>query len=176
MAAASLLLTVGLSGCSDGSLSSMLAGPDNPKTAIADAPKTAPDKSATDPTAREPALVVALAPMLGPPSEFKDAMVRELNVAASAQNIALLVDADAKGDYTLRGNLVASSSGKNVSLSYNWDVLDKAGNRVGRVANEETNEAPATTQAAWARVSPATIKAVATKAIAALAALIKPTQ
>jgi hypothetical protein len=152
-------------GCSETSLSSMLA---NPMTSV----KTVAAVQERVPT--EPAFVVSVAPIHGPPSAFVDALVVELNTSALERNIALLVDKDAKGDYLLRGNFVASRSNATVSLAYNWDILDRNGVRVTRVTNEETQNSPASTASPWADLSQATIKATAGKVMASLAGLGKP--
>ena len=152
-----LALAASVAGCSGTTLSSMLSGPGSNG-----------DNS-------EPSLVVALAPLIGPPPEFTDALVRELNQAALAANIAVLVDADAKGDYLLRGNFIASRSNNKVLLAYNWDVLDNSGNRVSRVTGEESQDSAPSPAPAWSSISPPTIKATVTKLIASLVKLGKRT-
>ena len=122
----------------------------------------------------EPMFVVSLAPVLGPPPAFIDALMQGLNTAANAHNIALLIDKDAKGDYLLRGNFVVSRGKATVSLAYNWDILDRTGARVTRVTNEETQASPGVAASPWADVSAATVQTVAEKAMASLAALGKP--
>ena len=137
----------------------MLSGPSLAKTDVA--------------TAKGPMLTVALAPIIGPPPEFAEGLTRELNQAAIEHHIALLVDPDAKVDYLLRGNFIASRSSSNVSLAYNWDVVDKSGNRVSRVTGEETQDSAPSPAPAWSSISPPSIKAAVTKLIASLAKLGK---
>lgn len=151
-----------LGGCSNTSLSSMLASPEMAKPA-----SNQLGQNATP-------LVVSLAPINGPPAAFSEALIRELNHAAWERKIALLVDPAAKGDYVLRGNFIASTNGNKVSLAYNWDVLDKTGNRVNRAADEVISEGTTPGASPWNDISPAAIKSVAAKAAAALATQIKP--
>ena len=162
---AALLWAGILAGCSGTSLTSMLSGPaDSVKSVVA----------IKDGVASEPVFVVSLAPFHGPPPAFTDALVLELNKASVERNIALLVDKDAKGDYLLRGNFVASRSNATVALAYNWDILDRNGTRVTRVTNEETQPSAPSTASPWADLSPATIKAAADKVMVALVSLGKP--
>lgn len=140
----------------------MLPGPENVKPAANQPPNTT-------------VLVVALAPINGPPAAFIEALTRELNHATWSRKIALLVEPSAKGDYVLRGNFIASNSNNKVSLAYNWDVIDKTGNRVNRAADEVTSEGATAGGSPWTSISPAAIKSVAEKAAAALATQIKPT-
>lgn len=151
-----------LSGCSNTSLSSMLASPE-----VAKPVSNQLGQNAT-------LLVVSLAPINGPPAAFSEALIRELNQAAWERKIALLVDPAAQGDYVLRGNFIASNSNNKISLAYNWDVLDKTGNRVNRAADEIISEGVTAGASPWSDISPAAIKSVAAKAAAALATQIKP--
>ena len=151
-----------LGGCSDTSLSSMLSGPEVAKPASSQLGQN------------NTVLVVSLAPINGPPAAFTEALIRELNHAAWERKIALLVDPTAKGDYVLRGNFTASNSKNKASLAYNWDILDKSGNRVTRAADEVTSDGATASASPWTNISPAAIKSVAEKAAAALATQIKP--
>ncbi len=162
MASLAMATAGSLGGCSDTSLSSMLTGPEVAKPASNQLGQT------------NILLVVSLAPINGPPAAFSEALIRELNHAAWERKIALLVDPGAKGDYVLRGNFIASNTNNKVSLTYNWDVLDKNGNRVGRAADEVMSDGAAAGTSPWNNVSPAAIKSVAEKAATALATQIKP--
>lgn len=140
----------------------MLPGPETAKPA------------ASQPGQASTLMVVSLSPINGPPAEFTEALIRELNHATWARKIALLADPAAKGDYVLRGNFIAANSNNKVSLAYNWDVFDKSGNRVNRAADEVVSEGVAAGGSPWAGISPAALKSVAEKAAAALATQIKP--
>ena len=151
-----------LAGCSNTSLSSMLASPEMAKPASSQAGQNMT------------LLVVSIAPINGPPAAFSEALIRELNHATWERKIALLIDPGAQGDYVLRGNFIASNTGNKVSLAYNWDVIDKTGNRVNRAADEVLSDVTTVGSSPWANISPAAIKSVAEKAATALAKQIKP--
>lgn len=150
-----------LGGCANTSLSSMLSAPEFTKAAPA--------------PAGQKIITVTLAPINGPPAAFSEALIRELNHATWERKIALLVDSNQQADYVLRGNFIASNtSGNQVSLAYNWDILDKSGNRVGRAADEIMSEAFPSRATPWTNISAAAIKSVADKAAIALASQVKP--
>lgn len=170
------LLALLLAACSSTSLPTLPAlSLTDQKAAATPAPTPAVARTViVAPDAKQPTLVVALSPIFGPPAAFTDALVRELNTAATEKGIALMVDKDASAEYILRGNFIASASPGKVSLAYNWDVLDKANNRVGRSSDEEIIPVPGKPAAPWANIPPATVKMVAEKAVAAMLPLAKP--
>lgn len=109
---------------------------------------------------------VSYRPALGPPDAVNAVLSRQLNVAALEQGIALVVDPNVTADHTLRGYVSALRKGSQVSLSYVWDVVDARGQRVHRIAGEET--IPGGTGEAWAAVTPDVARALALKTMSEL--------
>ena len=154
------LAILGLAGCSQQNLSSMLSGPGAPTHLV---------------QPREGSATLSLAPLVGPPTEFRDQLTTQIDAATlTTKGLAFLADPDAKGDYILRGNFIASRSNNKIILAYNVDVLDPAGTSLGRIADQETNAAPTAKGPAWSAVSAEALKSVATKIVTLVASLPKP--
>lgn len=64
-------------------------------------------------------------------------------------------------DITLRGYVSALRKGQQVGLTYVWDVVDARGQRVNRIAGEET--IPGNAADPWAAVTPDVARALALK-------------
>ena len=66
-------------------------------------------------------------------------MAEQLNAVAARNNIALLVDADAKAPRTLLGNVWLRPDVSGLKLVHVWDVLNDKGERINRVRGEEAD-------------------------------------
>jgi uncharacterized lipoprotein YmbA len=155
-----LLVALGLAltGCeSSGSIFSSLSS--GPEIATATPVKPVPQT----PLAR-----IALAPVIGAPDAVSRQIADQIIQSAERQRITLINDRDAKGDYTLRGYIVASKDRSQTKVSYIWDLTDPAGKRVNRVTGEEM--APAgTAKDPWIAVTGAVTQSIADKTATSLA-------
>ncbi len=121
-----------------------------------------------------PVAMVSLKPIVGGPATFSQALIRQLNEAALRENIALLVDADARGSHALSGFLVINANAGAVRLTHVWDVVNANGERIARISGEENVRVLAAGQDTWAAVSPALVAAIADKVITRLSADVRP--
>lgn len=119
-----------------------------------------------------PAALVVLKPVIGPPDGVAKAFVQQLNAAALKNDVALLVDSDAKAPLTLHSYLLVERSGGKVKVLYVWDITDAAGQRVRRVEGEEVVASVGGADA-WSSVSPAVTEPMAEKAMAALVPIVQ---
>jgi hypothetical protein len=158
--AAIAVIALGLAGCesSGSSLFSSLSS-SGPETATAE--QARPAQQAT--LAR-----IALAPVIGAPDAVSRQIGEQIVQSAERQRITLINDRDAKGDYTLRGYIVASKDRSQTKVSYIWDVTDPTGKRVHRVTGEELMPAGAAKDP-WVAVTGAVTQAVADKTASQLA-------
>ena len=81
--------------------------------------------------------LVAVKPIIGPPDDVRHRLAVQLNAVAARNNIALLVDADAKAPRTLLGNVWLRPDVSGLKLVHVWDVLNDKGERINRVRGEE---------------------------------------
>jgi len=155
------IIALGLAGCeSSGSslFSSLTSTPEASPT---------PAKPAQQATLAR----VALAPVIGAPDAVSRQIGEQIVQSAERQRITLINDRDAKGDYTLRGYIVASKDRSQTKVSYIWDLTDPTGKRVHRVTGEEM--APAgTAKDPWSAVTGAVTQIIADKTAAQLATWI----
>lgn len=118
---------------------------------------------------------VALAPIIGAPEAVARQLGTQLVEAGQPQRVTILTEREAKGDYTLRGYIVASRDKAGTKVSYIFDVADPAGRRVNRITGEEIAAAAPNAKDPWAAVTPAVTKAIADKTASSLATWL-PTQ
>lgn len=126
---------------------------------------------ANQPVSRKLERTVSYRPALGPPEGVNASLTRQLNIAALEQGIALIVDPNVSASLTLRGYVGALRKGHQVSLSYVWDVVDERGQRVNRIAGEET--IPGAAGDPWAAVTPDVARALALKTMGDLAQWVR---
>ncbi len=120
------------------------------------------------PVPQTPLARITLAPVIGAPDAVSRQMAEQIVQSAERQRITLVNDRDAKGDYTLRGYIVASKDRSQTKVSYIWDLTDPAGKRVNRVTGEEM--APAgTAKDPWIAVTGAVTQSIADKTASSLA-------
>jgi hypothetical protein len=131
----------------------------------------------------KPVAVVAMVPLQGPPAAVTERLTRQLNQAAAAKQIALMVDPTLQSEYTMRGYILSAAKrepsakpkaarGKtplSLTVSYLWDVTDRSGTRVTRITGEEIVERkPSSGRDLWADVTDAVTLKVAERTAGAL--------
>ena len=147
------MLGVALAGCETGT--NLLAGGDQaaPQTALA-AGQQAPQ--GTTQTAR-----IEIAPIIGAPDNVARDLQAQLASAIERNKLSVAQGPSAKGEYVLRGYVVAAREKAGSKISYIWDVTDQAGKRAHRVTGEEMAGAGAGDP--WSSVNPQVMQAIADK-------------
>ena len=80
--------------------------------------------------------LIAMAPITGGSPPYTSVVIKQLNEKAFAHRVAFVVDPSVVCDHTLRGYLITQRTSTGVQLFYTWDLLDKSGNRVSRLAGQ----------------------------------------
>ncbi|MBI4724306.1 MAG: hypothetical protein HY765_04790 [Rhodomicrobium sp.] len=111
---------------------------------------------------------VTLGPIFGPPKETSDRMVRMLDAAATRAKLSLLNYSGAEGDYSLRGDLSATRLKGKIRVIYNWYVLNRQGEEVGRKLGIEMADAVDGAGGVWSEIPEAKLEAVAGQGVAAV--------
>ena len=151
-----VMAVIALQGCSN-------------QSTLGDLTTTAAAPQTTAPAPQKTMIIVAkvaLSPLIGPPQNVVSQMTRNLDVAATTSQLALLTDADAVGDYRLKGYLVATRSAKGVELSYIWDVFNNRGKRIDRSTGSEVIAGPVSGRNLWSIITPQTYQKIADRGIA----------
>jgi hypothetical protein len=105
---------------------------------------------------------VSIAPVIGAPDSVSKQLFQDFT-AAIGQKAVVVVGAQDKADYALRGYIVAAKDKAGTKVSYIWDVADPAGKRVNRITGEEI-VAGAAASDPWASVTPQVTQSIARKA------------
>lgn len=100
-------------------------------------------------------------PIIGAPVQAVTPLSRQLGADARSLGLTIKSSSDASASYILKGYLSAFEDGPQISVTYVWDVLDSAGNRVHRIQGSES--APLTRGDPWAAIPPAVMQKIATK-------------
>lgn len=157
--AALIVISLALAGCeSSGSVfSGLSSGSDLAAT-----------PAAAKPAPQAPLARITLAPVIGAPDAVSRQIAEQIMQSGERHRITLVNDRDAKGDYTLRGYVVASKDRSQTKVSYIWDLTDPAGKRVNRITGEEM--APgATAKDPWVAVTAAVTQTITDKTATNLA-------
>ncbi|MEQ1695466.1 MAG: hypothetical protein ABL901_06455 [Hyphomicrobiaceae bacterium] len=162
-AVTTMILSVTLAGCESGT--SLLGGANQPATAVADAPVA---RAAT---------TVAIAPVLGVPDVTSKQLVAQVSSGLDPKRFTVLTQTSQPADYTLRGYATAAkdpaSKDKGAAkLSYFFDVMDKSGKKVNRIAGDEILTAAAGGKDIWTSITPQISQTVATKTVTAFTAFV----
>ena len=160
MPAAITIFALALAGCESSGSSLFSSLSSSPETT---APEPAKSVAQQAPLAR-----IALAPVIGAPDAVSRQIADQVVHSAERQRISLINDRDAKGDFTLRGYIVASKDRSQTKVSYIWDLTDPTGKRVHRVTGEEMAPAGAGKDP-WAAVTGALTQSIADKTATQLA-------
>ena len=159
-AVAVLAAALALGGCE--SSSSLLGGANPPAITVTDVPAAAKTVS------------VAIPPVLGVPEVTSKDMVAQLSGGLDKTRFTLASSPTTPADYTLRGYATAAKDKDKASgkLSYFFDVIDKSGQKVNRIAGEEPLANPPAGKDVWQAVTPAIAQSVATKTATSFAAFV----
>jgi hypothetical protein len=111
---------------------------------------------------------VSIAPVIGAPDSVSKQLFQDFS-AAIGQKSVVVVGAQDKADYALRGYIIAAKEKTGTKVSYIWDVADPAGRRVNRITGEEIIPGAATGDA-WASVTPQVTQSIARKSTDSLSA------
>lgn len=150
-----------LAGCE--SSSNILGGGQTPGP---EASLTAPPATgATTQTAK-----LEIAPVIGAPENISRDLQAQLTSSMERNRISVARAPGGKGEYTLRGYIVAAREKAGSKISYIWDVTDQGGKRANRITGEVF--APGSGADPWASVSPQVIQNIADKTAVQLAAAL----
>lgn len=146
-----------LAGCESGS--NLLAGGDNagPQTAIA-----TPPAATNAQTAR-----LEIAPVIGAPDNISRDLQTQLTASMERNKISVARAPGGKGEYTLRGYIVAAREKTGSKISYIWDVTDQTGKRANRITGEEF--AAGAGKDPWSSITPQIVQSIADKTAAQIA-------
>jgi hypothetical protein len=147
-----------LAGCETGS--GLLNGTNQPPVAV------------TEPANANKLTTVAIAPVLGVPEATSQQLVTELSNSLDKSRFTVVTSASTPADYTLRGYATAAREKSSSKLSYFFDVTDKSGKKVNRIAGEEALAAAPAGKDVWQGMTPQISKSVATKTAQNLTAFI----
>ena len=162
-AVTTMILSVTLAGCESGS--SLLGGANQPPIAVADAP------------AAKPATTVAISPVLGVPDATSKQLVAQLSSGLDPKRFTIVTQPAQPADFTLRGYATAAKDTASkekgaAKLSYFFDVMDKSGKKVNRIAGDEVLASAASGKDIWNSITPQISQAVATKTATAFTAFV----
>ncbi|ENN87913.1 hypothetical protein RHSP_49172 [Rhizobium freirei PRF 81] len=113
------------------------------------------------PTAATGNSSIRFLPIIGAPVQAVTPLSRQLGTDARSLGLTIKSSSDASASYILKGYLSAFEDGPQISVTYVWDVLDSAGNRVHRIQGAES--APLKRGDPWTAVPPAVMQKIATK-------------
>ena len=126
-------------------------------------------------TTRQHWKTAVLAPLHGAPETVRAQMVQQITREALKHGIVLRGDQGASVDYSLHGYLLVETVKSRAKVVYVWDLIDKRGIRVNRVAGEEVVAASSSTGDRWANVTPAVLAMIADKAVTCLGTTVAGT-
>lgn len=156
-AVAASLAALALAGCESGSSLLAGAGQSGPQTALSTPPPAGTAQSAR----------VEIAPIIGAPENVSRDLQTQLAASMQRNNLTVAQGPGAKGEYVLRGYIVAAREKTASKISYIWDLTDQAGKRAHRITGEEL--AAATTGDPWAGVNPQVLQNISNKTAAQVA-------
>lgn len=152
------LAAFALAGCESGSNILAGNGESGPQTAIA----TPPPSQSNAQLAK-----IEIAPVIGAPDNISRDLQTQLTGAMERSRITVAKAPGGKGEYTLRGYIVAAREKTGSKISYIWDVTDQTGKRANRITGEEF--ASGAGKDPWSSVSPQIIQSIADKTAAQIA-------
>nr|HPG89416.1 hypothetical protein [Hyphomicrobium sp.] len=110
---------------------------------------------------------VEIAPVIGAPDSISRELQSQLTTSIERNRISVARAPGGKGEYTLRGYIVAAREKAGSKISYIWDVTDQSGTRANRITGEVF--APGSGADPWAAVTPQIVQSIADKTAAQLA-------
>ena len=162
-AAAGLTLALALGGCESGA--GLLGASSQPSIAV------------NDPAPAAKTSLVSIAPILGVPEGTSKDIVTQVGNGLDKNRFTVATSTTTPADYTLRGYATAAKdkAGTSGKLSYFFDVIDKSGKKINRIAGEEVLAAAPAGKDIWQSVTPAIAQSVATKTVASFSTSIAST-
>ncbi len=151
------LLAFGLAGCESSNNLLSGGGGTAPQAAL-----TAPPASSTGQTAK-----LEIAPVIGAPDNVSRDLQAQLTTSIERNKISVARAPGGKGEYVLRGYVVAAREKTGSKISYIWDVTDQTGKRANRITGEEF--AAGAGKDPWAAVTPQIVQSIADKTAAQIA-------
>ncbi len=152
------IMALALAGCETGS--NLLSG-------VGDS--SAPQAGLANPVAPLPGNVqtakLEIAPVIGAPESVSRDLQAQLTTAIERNKISVARGPSGKGEYTLRGYVVAAREKTGSKISYIWDVTDQTGKRANRITGEELAVGSPSADP-WSTVSPQIVQAIADKTAA----------
>ena len=148
-----------------------LAGCESSSNILGGGQTPGPEASLTAPPATGAATQTAkleIAPVIGAPENISRDLQTQLASSMERNRISVARAPGGKGEYTLRGYIVAAREKSGSKISYIWDVTDQSGKRANRLTGEVF--APGSGADPWASVSPQVIQNIADKTAVQLAA------
>ncbi|MGL4395482.1 MAG: hypothetical protein ACRCS9_02980 [Hyphomicrobium sp.] len=134
-------------------------------------PSAAPPTTIAQPTTPPPAAVqsarIEIAPVIGAPEAVASDIQNQLGNAIERKGISVARGPAAKGEYVLRGYIVAAREKSGSKVSYIWDVTDQGGKRAHRVTGEEF--AAGSGPDPWSSVNIQIVQSIAEKTAAQIA-------
>lgn len=152
------LAAFALAGCE--SASNILGGGDStaPQAAL-----TAPPLAASNAQLAK----LEIAPVIGAPDNISRDLQTQLTSSFDRSKISVAHPPGGKGEYVLRGYIVAAREKTGSKISYIWDVTDQTGKRANRITGEEF--AAGAGKDPWSAVTPQIVQSIADKTAAQIA-------
>jgi hypothetical protein len=150
-----VLAAFALAGCESGS--NVLSGGDG----------TAPQAAIAPPLPNGQLAKVEIAPVIGAPDNISRDLQTQLTSSMERSKITVARAPGGKGEFTLRGYIVAAREKTGSKISYIWDVTDQSGKRANRITGEEF--AAGAGKDPWSSVTPQIVQSIADKTAAQIA-------
>jgi hypothetical protein len=147
-----------------------LAGCESGANILGGGSATAPQAALTTPPpqpANGQLAKIEIAPVIGAPDNISRDLQTQLTSAMGRAKISVAQAQGGKGEYTLRGYIVAAREKTGSKISYIWDVTDQAGKRANRITGEEF--AAGAGKDPWSTVTPQIVQSIADKTAAQIA-------
>ena len=153
-----VLLGAGLGGCESSTSIFGSFGSSAAQTEVAQTPAPV----------QQPLRKLSMTPVIGAPEAVAKQLASQIGSSAGPNRFEIVTDRDAKGEFTLRGYLVAARDKAGTKVSYIWDLSDSSGKRVHRITGDEMAAASPNAKDPWAAVTPELLQAIATKTVTAI--------
>ncbi len=151
-------MALALAGCETGS--NLLSGGGD-----GTAPQAGLVTPGTPPPGSTQTAKLEIAPVIGAPESVSRDLQAQLTTAIERNKISVARGPSGKGEYTLRGYVVAAREKTGSKISYIWDVTDQTGKRASRITGEELAIGSPSADP-WSTVSPQIVQAIADKTAA----------
>ncbi len=152
LAVLTTVLSFGFAGCETGN--TLLGGANTPapQAALTEQPAASASQTAR----------VEIAPIIGAPEAVARDLQSQLTGSIERNKISVVKAPGGKGEYVLRGYIVAAREKAGSKISYIWDVTDQAGKRANRITGEEFANGPPGKDP-WSSITPQIIQSIADK-------------